>query len=1567
MALVTAVLLIGLGAFVIQDTTEEFEDATAQDAMIEFDEEITELTGDTTNASTEFEFPTDSTESISTSAADGQVRITVESTADPDVIEEAGRSTYEFDLGTITHEAQDGTLTAYQGGGVWTVADDSVRPTTSPALDFDGTAIDFSFVSISEIETPSDLRAMNVDRDGAESSELYDEFLEEVADHWRVQGSEGTAPVDVTIEIESEFAAGWATYMQNDATAPLDAQQVTLDDDSVTFELVSVGSAFEFDTSSEKFPDGVSYSGLADYLPYNSAVTASDGSPTVELDGSDSVAIFDVESEQWVRHSNPWEAVQSGDSIPEDELPGEHLGGNRYEFADGAAVCVIEAGGDIEDCNERLFGVLDDDITNLKQFEGAFETAILGVENADSPGEPIHADEDTVAIETSVTNTGFVTDSQEVVVQAPDGTVLAREPIDSLPPGETEGRTIEWEPPYTAAGVDELSVSSTGDGTGATVDTTIHSPDPAFSVDIGAIDNTAVGQTLTVEAEVTNDGRSGSGEIWLETDEGHLPDGYIADSEPIEDLSSGESETLTLEWPLFRGDSGETTVTVRSEDDVSSTLVDITRGVLFAGPATHSDAPFLHDEYVTADQLESSDDAEAGYPLDSAVHETYELYVWDDGGNGWENVEATGIREYDEPVMDSVETTYENRDDLPAAPIEYTHYEIEQNAPVCVVHTRSELSIDDACGEVAVDEHIGTAGDGLEIGADEATATLLTAQVDAKVEETSTQVRDPIDIVHTVGQSGSLIDDDYSTNWPHSGPIEKTDQLVESSVTELAELELVSFIPGSLDIAVRGVYEDADCSENAWDDLTPWDSILTGDPCPVDNADLDGGTGYHTPIGQLDDFDFTNHRQTVYAYDETAQLWRPAATHLDDNNVYYVDIRGREDVYLYDVPEDTDVRVHYDSALSDWFLVGDWIDSEVDLVAQDPDKYRFWAATDQLASLDGADDRGGLVTFNKDAEEQAPLQDTDQLAETLWWDEDDLATELHESIEADDRLDVYQGLVEAEDTFDQQDGDREEFVVIVSNGVHDPHGEPTGNVYQSSKDTMAIHKAAQLGDDDRMVYTVGLGPHADQWLLETIADESGGEFRSAMTADELPTIFDEIASDIVDDGEDALERDYTTLTVAIDGSELSLDFGLLGEKNVNDPTVYNQDDSEARSLTIDEFGEGVETLTLDMAVAGCREARDSGVTATVDSDLFPYSECEEPGEEVEHTVTSGDGGYQVYMDGETPGNTVTADWQQSIDELDTVQPYWDDTAGEFDLESHEAIIAIDARNHNAYDGYALVLVQTADELTMQNFEWERPVLQTEFEVDIVDSSHTVSDSDGLLKADEGETIQTTVNVTNFGESGTETVSLMDDTTSRAEPDSVRDSESLFLEADEHTEIELEWETRTGDGILDGTPYLDDERRTLQARSYTDINGNNTAIRQPESRLEIESIDGEPAMLAAFEDATMAVTVRNTGHADIESGDSKYLWLEHADEVVAVGTFDPVATGEATQVSLEWAVRPSQLPSGETESEFTIRTATDSETTVLDLADEDRGLQRAIQQIDETIPIEFTLDSIELSS
>ena len=95
--------------------------------------------------------------------------------------------------------------------------------------------------------------------------------------------------------------------------------------------------------------------------------------------------------------------------------------------------------------------------------------------------------------------------------------------------------------------------------------------DPAdFDVEIDSADSVTEGETLEVDYTVTNEGDSTDSQyIELEAR------GERRDREYVFSLSAGESESGTLEWDIEEGDSGYRSISVSSEDDEDSTVVNI--------------------------------------------------------------------------------------------------------------------------------------------------------------------------------------------------------------------------------------------------------------------------------------------------------------------------------------------------------------------------------------------------------------------------------------------------------------------------------------------------------------------------------------------------------------------------------------------------------------------------------------------------------------------------------------------------------------------------------------------------------------------------------------------------------------------------------------------------------------------------------------------------------------------------------------------------------------------------------------------------------------------------------
>ncbi|ACV13027.1 GLUG domain protein [Halorhabdus utahensis DSM 12940] len=251
-------IVIGLSAF--QGATAQTEDRLAQDSMQEMGDRLHSLTGSQIDTATEFEFPTGTGDDIN-ALDEGVVNITIETHSDYVGLVEASdaSNSTEIDLGTIEHEAEDGTITAYQGGALFERQGDLIEILQEPTFDYRGDAIDLSFHSV-DIDQISDAESITAKRLRKQSEDQSEKLREMMRPHWNLTGySDIMAPVTITVTIESEYADAWQMYAQNRMT---ETPTVNRNGNEVEVVFDKFDGGLTFNTN-QTFDDDVFYSGEA--------------------------------------------------------------------------------------------------------------------------------------------------------------------------------------------------------------------------------------------------------------------------------------------------------------------------------------------------------------------------------------------------------------------------------------------------------------------------------------------------------------------------------------------------------------------------------------------------------------------------------------------------------------------------------------------------------------------------------------------------------------------------------------------------------------------------------------------------------------------------------------------------------------------------------------------------------------------------------------------------------------------------------------------------------------------------------------------------------------------------------------------------------------------------------------------------------------------------------------------------------------------------------------------------------------------------------------------------------
>ncbi|MEM7341917.1 MAG: vWA domain-containing protein [Actinomycetota bacterium] len=176
------------------------------------------------------------------------------------------------------------------------------------------------------------------------------------------------------------------------------------------------------------------------------------------------------------------------------------------------------------------------------------------------------------------------------------------------------------------------------------------------------------------------------------------------------------------------------------------------------------------------------------------------------------------------------------------------------------------------------------------------------------------------------------------------------------------------------------------------------------------------------------------------------------------------------------------------------------IDSSGSMLTNDPGFLRLDAARTFLDAMNDRD-RAGVVTFGDPAIVLLPLTDLTTGRGTVQSTIDG-NTELRGATDIDGAMELANNLL-ATSSSDRQ----VKVVVLLSDGQN------TGVL-----DDSFIGVAANRGTT---VYTVGLGATADVALLTRIANGTGGRFINATMAEELSAIYEDLVTEIIDDGTDS--------------------------------------------------------------------------------------------------------------------------------------------------------------------------------------------------------------------------------------------------------------------------------------------------------------------------------------------------------------------------------------------------------------------------------------------------------------
>ena len=448
LTVVVGIFLIGTGTFVVQQLTSDSKSSIGTDTMYEIEQQIDSVASGSAEQFSGVSFPD----------TDGEYKITERDTFRINI---TPRSDYanrtnatkpqNFSLGAIVYESPDGSVLSYQAGGLWEQGPDGefTQLRSDPYLEFTGDRIRFGFVDVTNANIRGDSE-LSVSRSADGGSAVAAGLAQYVNNETRDKHNPViNVPANVTLEITSEYADGWARYAREKLSADPADVSMSPDNSTVTIDFGRVGEAVWDKPGRPPFEatdsDGVVYSGLSDYAYkyYNDSdtnITITHGEEpwgSFNVTGSVSnlseryeLALYN-NSGEWLMYDDPavgW-VDRNNESVDIDSVtPVESVdaGSNTHRFnitppsdanLSATPVCVIETPASedglsiLDELDERGEGCFDPmvgiDSTEVNagainyahQFNVTIEDEHINSSKTYTPGEPID-------LEINVTNEG---------------------------------------------------------------------------------------------------------------------------------------------------------------------------------------------------------------------------------------------------------------------------------------------------------------------------------------------------------------------------------------------------------------------------------------------------------------------------------------------------------------------------------------------------------------------------------------------------------------------------------------------------------------------------------------------------------------------------------------------------------------------------------------------------------------------------------------------------------------------------------------------------------------------------------------------------------------------------------------------------------------------------------------------------------------------------------------------------------------------------------------------------------------------------------------------------------
>ncbi|WP_436902086.1 DUF7289 family protein [Halovenus halobia] len=645
---VTAVALVGVGFFVLNDTTTSANDRLAQDSVLELDDRLSSLNDDEVGNSVTWEVPQGTAEDFEADGDKGTINVTARTNdtywtasrrVDGGLVDAATQFNSEkITLGTITHEGQDGVLTVYQGGGVLEVQDGSVTVLREPDVSVTDGHLVLDFVNISSVSAidSSEIEATRGDDTAATQ-------IQTLVNQAMQRDGEVVAPADINMTVTSRFADAWGKLIRQS----VDGRSITvwnsddlaeLDDDQVRIGFGEFGDGIDLPSRSDPYGTDVIYTGIADLAPelYDDAIGEidqdGDGFEVIDPPNSNDYTVglrydagggpnwweWDPSVGQWVNIEDPT-ASNLAPTAPDAVTS---VSGDAFEISDEAWTCVVKDSALRDHVDKSDEGCLVDPVSvdnpddSVGEFRPLLEITDLDVTGPGDRQLDFGAEQLQVDVEVTNSGTAAADDGEPVGVlidpttrNAWVGNGTRLKGSDSLARGATREFSFTYTPTFVGekftVGAGTPDDSRFGGGQWEVVKTP-NAED--FEIQSVSVLNGPVveGDTLELDVRVYNNGSS------VDTQDVIVSNAAGPQATEEYTISPGDTEKKEIEWDTEVGDGtpGPTTINITTLTDETSQQVNVQ-------PASTTFANFQIQDVDIDTSVEEGNDLDAEVKIEN--------------------------------------------------------------------------------------------------------------------------------------------------------------------------------------------------------------------------------------------------------------------------------------------------------------------------------------------------------------------------------------------------------------------------------------------------------------------------------------------------------------------------------------------------------------------------------------------------------------------------------------------------------------------------------------------------------------------------------------------------------------------------------------------------------------------------------------------------------------------------------------------------------------------------------------------------------------------------------------